>query len=68
MKINKVIIVINKTKSHARETATALKAFLDGEKVRQEWVTTLPPQKNLYRKTADLRDRKADLVIAVGGD
>lgn len=68
MKISKVIIVINRTKPHAQPTAAALKAFLDGEQVRQEWVTTLPPQKHLYRKTTDLRDRKADLVIAVGGD
>ena len=68
MKINKVIIVINHAKSHARQTASALKSFLDREKVRQEWIETLPPQKNLYRKMADLRNRKADLVIAVGGD
>lgn len=68
MKISKVIIVINRTKPHAQPTAAALKAFLDGEQVRQEWVATLPPQKHLYRKTTDLRDRKADLVIAVGGD
>jgi NAD+ kinase len=31
-------------------------------------VETLAPQKVLYRKQPDLRDRKADLVIAVGGD
>ena len=68
MKISKVIIVINRTKSHAQHTADALKTFLDREKVRQEWVTTLPPQKNLYRKTAEFRKRKVDLVIAVGGD
>ena len=68
MKISKVIIVINRTKPHARQTASALKAFLDRERVRQEWVETLPPRKNLFRKLADLRDRKVDLVIAVGGD
>lgn len=68
MKINKVIIVINRSKSHSRQTASALKSFLDREKVRQEWIETLPPQKSLYRKMADLRDRRADLVIAVGGD
>jgi NAD+ kinase len=68
MKISKVIIVINRTKPHAQQTAGALKAFFDREKVQQEWVETLPPQKNLYRKSADLRERKADLVIAVGGD
>jgi NAD+ kinase len=68
MKINKVIIVINPTKSHARQTASVLRAFLDREKVRQEWIETLPPQKDLFRRLADLRDRKVDLVIAVGGD
>lgn len=68
MKINKVIIVINRTKSHADHTASALKAFLVREKVQQEWIETLPPQKNLYRKIPALRNGKADLIIAVGGD
>ena len=68
MKISKVIIVINRTKPHARQTASALKTFLDHERVRQEWIETLAPRKNLFRKLADLRDRKVDLVIAVGGD
>jgi len=68
VKISKVIIVINRTKPHARQTASALKASLDRDKVRQEWIETLPPHKNLYGKMADLRDRKVDLVLAVGGD
>src|SRR5438094_807158 len=68
MKISKVIIVINRTKPHARQTASALKASLDRDRVRQEWIETLPPHKNLYGKMADLRDRKVDLVLAVGGD
>ena len=68
MKINKVIIVINRTKSHADQTASVLKTFLEREKVQQEWIETLPPQKNLYRKIPALRDGRADLVIAVGGD
>lgn len=68
MKINNLVIVINQTKPHARKTASILKAFLDREAVQQEWIDTLPPQRNLYRKMADLRDRKADLVVAVGGD
>ena len=55
MKISKVIIVINRTKPHARQTGSALKAFLDRERVRQEWVETLPPRKDLFRKLADLR-------------
>jgi NAD+ kinase len=68
MKINKVVIVINRSKSHAQQTAGALKAVLDREQVKQEWVETLPPQRNLYRRLADLRDKQADLVIACGGD
>src|SRR5262249_9119175 len=67
-KISTVVIVINRTKPHARQTASALKTFLDGEKVRQEWIETLPPQQHLYRQRADLGDRRVDLVIAVGGD
>src|SRR5688572_28046518 len=68
MKINKVIIVVNRTRNHAQQTAHALKSFLDREKVRQEWVETLPSQKKLVRRMGDLRDRRADLAIAVGGD
>src|SRR5262249_44249422 len=68
MRISKVIIVINRTKPHAQQTAGALKTFFDREKVQQEWIETLPPQKHLYRKMADLRDRNVDLVIGVGGD
>ena len=68
MKISKVVIVINHSKSHAKQTASELKAVLDRERVKQEWVETLPPQRNLYRRLADLRDKKADLVIACGGD
>src|SRR5256885_3177949 len=38
---------INRTKPHARQTTSALKAFLDRERVRHEWVETLPPRKDL---------------------
>jgi NAD+ kinase len=68
MKISKVVIMINRTKSHARQTASALKAFLDHEKVQQQWIETLPPQKHLQRSRHALHDRSVDLVIAVGGD
>jgi len=68
MKISKVIIIVNRTKPHSRQTADVLKEVFDRESVRHEWVETLPPQKYLYRKMADLRDRKVDLAIAVGGD
>jgi len=68
MKISRVIIVINQTKAHAKQTAGVLKRILDRERVGQEWIETLPPQKYLHRRMASLRDRKVDLVIAVGGD
>jgi NAD+ kinase len=68
MKISKVIIVINRSKTHAAQTAKELKAVLDRERVQQEWVETLPPQRNLYRRLGDLRNIQADLVIACGGD
>lgn len=68
MKISKVVILVNQTKGHAKQTAAALKAVLDREHVQQQWVNTLPPQRNLYKRLADLRNLKADLVIACGGD
>jgi NAD+ kinase len=68
MKVSRVVVIINQTKAHAKKTAAALKALLDGERVQQQWIETLPPQRNLYRRLADLRDLKADLVIACGGD
>ena len=68
MKISKVVILINQTKGHAKQTAAALKAVLDRERVAQRWVETLPPQRNLYRRLADLRNLQPDLVIACGGD
>jgi len=68
MKISKLIVVINRGKAHARATAKTLKEVLDGEGVEQEWVEALPPQGHLYPKLGDLRHRKADLIIACGGD
>jgi NAD+ kinase len=68
MKISKVVILINQTKGHAKQTAAALKQVLDREGVRQEWIETLPPQKNLFRRLVDLQGLKPDLVIACGGD
>jgi len=68
MKISKVVILINQTKGHAKQTAAALKTVLDRERVAQQWIETLPPQRNLYRRLADLRNLKPDLVIACGGD
>ncbi|WP_131990175.1 NAD(+)/NADH kinase [Chthoniobacter flavus] len=67
-KIGSVVVFINRTKTDSQRIAVALKAFLDRKKIRQEWVETLPPQRNLFRKMGDLRESKADMVIAVGGD
>lgn len=68
MKISKVVILINNTKGHAKQTAEALKKVLDRESVQQQWLETLPPQKNLYRRLPASRNLKGDLVIACGGD
>lgn len=68
MKVSRVVVIINQAKAHARQTGAALKAVLDREGVRQQWMETLPPQRNLYRRLGDLRSVKADLVIACGGD
>src|SRR5438045_1841709 len=68
MKISKVIIVINESKSHAANTARELRRILAAEKVQAEWIPTLGPRKDLYRHLTDLRSKAADLVIACGGD
>jgi NAD+ kinase len=68
MKISKVVVLINQTKSHAGQTGAALKAVLDRERVEQRWIETLPPKGSLYRRPADLCNLKPDLVIACGGD
>jgi NAD+ kinase len=68
MKINKVVILINQTRGHAKQTAAALKEVLTRERVAQRWVETISPQRNLYRRLGDLRNLKPDLVIACGGD
>jgi len=68
MKIRKVIVVINQSKPHAKKTAEALKTVLDREQVAQQWVDSLPPQRGLFRKLADLSSMKADLILACGGD
>src|SRR5687767_8937144 len=68
MRVSRVVIVINKIKQHARSTADALKKLLDLHKVEQDWREALPPGKRLYRQLTDLRDTKADLIIACGGD
>jgi len=68
MVINKVIIVINRSKPHAQPTAKVLREILTRERVKMEWVEALPPRPTLFRFLGDLRKRQADLVIACGGD
>src|SRR5947209_8647718 len=68
MNISKVIIIINESKAHAANTARELRRVLSAEKVQQEWVPTLPPSRDVYRKIDNLRGKSADLVIACGGD
>jgi NAD+ kinase len=68
MKINRVLILINRTRPHANRTADALRNSLNREKVRQQWIETLPPNTNLCHRTGDLSARQVDLVLAVGGD
>lgn len=68
VKISSVAIIINRTKPHAKQTGSVLKAFLDRENVRQQWIETFGPQKNLYRKLAEPNRSRVDLAIAVGGD
>jgi NAD+ kinase len=68
MKINRVLILINRTRPHANRTADALRECLNRERVRQQWIETLPPNTNLSLRTGDLRARQVDLVLAVGGD
>jgi len=68
MKIDKVIIIINRTKAHARRTAKTLREVLKREGVRQEWLDTLSPERHVYRKLAQPCGKAADLIIACGGD
>lgn len=68
MRVRKAIIVINEGKSHARNTAATLKGLLDRYGVEQVWREALPPAPDLIKQLTDLRDLKADLIIACGGD
>jgi NAD+ kinase len=68
VKISKVIIVINRGKPHAQETARTLRAILSRERVTHEWVEAIQPRQNLYECLGDMRGKRADLIIACGGD
>jgi NAD+ kinase len=68
MRISKVIIVINRGKGHAKQTARTLRKVLDACKVRQEWLDALPPGHHAFAAAHGHPPLKADLVIACGGD
>ena len=68
MKISKVIVVINRTKEHSRQTAHTLKEVLNRCKVQQQWLDALPPGKHTYTALKQPAAKTADLVIACGGD
>jgi NAD+ kinase len=68
MRVNRVVIVINQVKAHARRTAEALKTLLNRHGVAQDWRDALPPSPHLFSKLKDLRQTDADLIIACGGD
>lgn len=68
MRVNRVVIVINEIKAHARRTADALKTLLDRHGVKQDWRDAMPPSPQLFSKLKDLRSTDADLIIACGGD
>ena len=68
MKINKVIVVINPGKSHAKQTARTLKEVLDRCRIQQQWLNAIAPGKNIYSSLHRGPTHPADLVIACGGD
>jgi NAD+ kinase len=68
MRITKVIIVINRGKQHAKQTAQTLKKVLDACKVRQQWLDAVPPGRHTIESLRSVPRLAADLVIACGGD
>lgn len=68
MRISSVIVVINPVKGHAERTAKTLREVLNSHHIRQEWVEAVPPSRGIYTSLNDLRKKKADLIIACGGD
>jgi NAD+ kinase len=68
MRIKKVIVVINRTKQHAKQTASTLKKALDDCDVQQEWLDALPPGRHTIASLDNAPALSADLVMACGGD
>ncbi len=68
MRIKKVIVVINRSKQHAKKTASTLKKALDACDVQQEWLDALPPGRHALTSLESAPPLSADLVMACGGD
>src|SRR6266542_209793 len=68
MKVSRVIVVINEGKQYARNTAQVLRTILDSENVKHEWLSAIPPRKNLHRSLRTALSKSADLLIVCGGD
>lgn len=68
MRISSVIVVINPVKGHAERTAKMLREILNTYGIVQEWVEAVPPSRGIYGCLHDLKQKKADLIIACGGD
>ena len=56
MKISTIVILVNRTKGHARRTAEALKAVLDRERIRQRVIRVLDP--NCHAESPRSRTRR----------
>src|SRR3954470_19527957 len=68
MRVRRVVIVINQGKAHARRTAEALRTLLNRHGIAQDWHNALPPANGKLKRLHDLKDTRADLIIACGGD
>lgn len=68
MKISKVLVVINRGKSHVETTAQRLRDILDKYAVEQEWVDAVHVKRGSFKHLGDLHRCKADLALVCGGD
>jgi NAD+ kinase len=68
MKISKVIILLNSSKPHAKETARTLKEALSRARVKQEWLEAVPRGRTAYSALHKSSAGEADLIMACGGD
>ncbi len=68
MRIKKVIVLINQSKPHAKQTASTLKKALNACKVEQQWLDALPSGRHTIESLENAKPLSADLVMACGGD